>query len=61
MLFRRSIFSSVSPAPEKNTGNFAPAETTSEAYRDSHYKPETVVRPSQVYNGESYTRKTASP
>ena len=25
-------FSSLSPAPEINTGNFAPAETTSEAY-----------------------------
>ena len=24
-------------------------------YRDSHYKPETVVRLSQVYNGDSYT------
>ena len=29
-------------------------------YRDSHYKPETVIRPSQVYNGDSYTCKTAS-
>ena len=29
-------------------------------YRDSHYKPETVVRPSQVYNGDPYTRKMAS-
>ena len=27
-------------------------------YRDSHYKPETVVRPSQVYNGDSHTHKT---
>ena len=29
-------------------------------YKDSHYKPETVARPSQVYNGDSYARKTAS-
>ena len=29
-------------------------------YRDSHYKPETVVRPSEVYHGDPYTRKTAS-
>ena len=35
-------------------------KTPSYQYRDSHYKPETVVRPSQVYNGDSYTRKTAS-
>ena len=29
-------------------------------YRDSHYKPETVVRPSSVYNKNPYTRKAAS-
>ena len=29
-------------------------------YRDSQYKPETVVRPSEVYTGDSYTRKTVS-
>ena len=31
MLFRRSIFSSMAPAPKLNTGNIALAETTSEA------------------------------
>ena len=35
-------------------------KTPSYSYRDSHYKPETVVRPSQFYNVDSYTRKTAS-
>ena len=35
-------------------------KTQSHWYSDSHYKPETVVRPSQVYNGDSYTPKTAS-
>ena len=29
-------------------------------YRDSHYKPDTVVRPPLVYIGNSYTRKTAA-
>ena len=29
-------------------------------YRDPHYKPKTVWRPSQIYNGNSYTRKTVS-
>ena len=31
MLFHRSILVPCLPAPEINTGNFAPAETTSEA------------------------------
>ena len=35
-------------------------KTPSYQYRDSHYKPETVVRPSEVYNGDPYTHKTAS-
>ena len=35
-------------------------KTLSYQYRDSHYKPETVVRPPWVYNGDPYTRKTAS-
>ena len=35
-------------------------KTLSSWYRDSHYKPEIVVRPSQVYNGDSYIPKTAS-
>ena len=35
-------------------------KTPSYQYRDSHYKPETVVRLSEVYNGDPYTRKTAS-
>ena len=29
-------------------------------YRDPHYKPKAVWRPSQVYNGSRYTDKTAS-
>ena len=35
-------------------------KTLSYGYRDPHYKPKTVVRPSQVYNGNPYTDKTAS-
>ena len=39
----------------------APLFTTTPSYvhRDSHYKPGTVDRPSEVYNGDSYTCKTA--
>ena len=29
-------------------------------YRNPHYKPKTVWRPSQVYNGNPYTNKSAS-
>ena len=35
-------------------------KTSSYGYRDPHYKPKTVWRPSQVYNGNPYTDKTAS-
>ena len=35
-------------------------KTPSYQHRDSHYKPETVVRPSEVYIRDPYTRKTAS-
>ena len=35
-------------------------KTSSYGYRDPHYKPKTVWRPSQVYNGNSYTDKTGS-
>ena len=35
-------------------------KTSSYWYRDSHYKPETVVRPSKVYNGDYHTHQTAS-
>ena len=35
-------------------------KTPSYGYRDPHYKPKTVWRPSQVYNGNPYTDKTAS-
>ena len=31
----------------------------SSLYRDSQYKRETVIRPSYVYNGDTYTHKTA--
>ena len=35
-------------------------KTPSYGYRDPHDKPQTVWRPSQVYNGNPYTDKTAS-
>ena len=35
-------------------------KTPSYQYRNSHYKPETVVRPSEVYHGDPCTRKTTS-
>ena len=35
-------------------------KTPSYGYRDPHNKPKTVWRPSQVYNGNPYTDKTAS-
>ena len=35
-------------------------KTPSYGYRDPYYKPKTVWRPSQVYNGNPYTDKTAS-
>ena len=35
-------------------------KTPSYGYRDPHYKPKTVWRPSQLYNGNPYTDKTAS-
>ena len=35
-------------------------KTPSYWYRDPHYKPKTVWRPSQVYNGKPYTDKMAS-
>ena len=34
-------------------------KTPSYGYRDPHYKPKTVGRPSQVYNGDPYTDNTA--
>ena len=35
-------------------------KTPSYGYRDPHYKPKTVWRPSQVYNGNPHTDKTVS-
>ena len=35
-------------------------KTPSYGYRNPHYKHKTVWRPSQVYNGNPYTDKTAS-
>ena len=35
-------------------------KTSSYGYRDPNYKPNTVWWPSQVYNGNPYTDKTAS-
>ena len=43
-----------------DSGPLFTKKTPSYQYRDSHYKPETVVRPSKVYHGNPYTRKTAS-
>ena len=42
------------------SGHLFTKKTPSYWYRDSRYKPETVVRPSEVYNGDPYTHKTAS-
>ena len=52
--FDRSYPNSINPGPlfTKNSPSYG--------YRDPHYKPETVWRPSQVYNGNTYTDKTAS-
>ena len=35
-------------------------KTPSYGYRDPHYKPKTVWRPFQVYNGNPYTDKMVS-
>ena len=43
-----------------NTGPLFTKKTPSYGYRDPHDKPKTVWRPSQVYNGNPYTDKTAS-
>ena len=48
-----------SPTYFKNTGLIPRIKTPCYWYKDSKYKPEKVVRPSQVSNGESYTHKTA--
>ena len=41
--------------PGSNPGPLFTKKTPSYGYRDPHYKPKTVWRPSQVYNGNSYT------
>ena len=43
----RPVFLKPGPLFTKNTSSLW--------FRDPHYKPETVIRPSQVYNGISYT------
>ena len=43
-----------------STGPLFIKKTPSYGYRNPHYKPKTVVRLSQVYNGNPYTDKTAS-
>ena len=40
----------------KHCGPLFTEKMPSYRYRNPHYKPETVVRPSQVYNGDSYSR-----
>ena len=42
------------------TGPLFTKKTPSYGYRNPHYKPKTVWRQSQVYNGNSYTDQTAS-
>ena len=42
------------------TGPLFAKKMPSYRYRDPHDKPEKVWRPSQVYNGNLYTDKTAS-
>ena len=44
----------------KYSGPLFTKKTPSYGYRDPHDKPKTVWRPSQVYNGNPYTDKTAS-
>ena len=39
------------------TGPLFTKKTPSYRYRDPHYKPKTVWRPSRVYNGNPYTDK----
>ena len=61
MLFSRSIFSSLSPAPEINTEKIAPVETTSEAYSDVIFF--FIIAWSQgfiLYHQTSNTRRTKS-
>ena len=42
-----------------DTGLLLAKKTPSYWYRDSHYEHETVVKPFEVYNGDSYTHNTA--
>ena len=39
----------------RNPGPLFTKKTPSYGYRDPHYKPKTVWRPSQVYNGNPHT------
>ena len=41
-------------------GSLLTKKTLPYCYMDSHYKPETVVSLSEVYNGDLYTCKTVS-
>ena len=43
----------------KLPGHLFTKKTPSYGYRNPHYKPKTVWRPSQVYNGNPYSNKTA--
>ena len=44
----------------RSTWNLFTKKMRSYGYKDPHYKPKTVWWPSQVYNGNPYTDKTAS-
>ena len=45
---------------EIGVGPLLTKKTSPYGYRNSHYKPKTVWRPSQVYNGNAYTNNTMS-
>ena len=48
------------PVAIYDSGPLLTKKTPSYGYRDPHDKPKTVWRPSQIYNGNPYTDKTAS-
>ena len=45
---------------EIRVGHLLTKKTSPYGYRNSHYKPKTVWRPSQVYNENAYTNNTMS-
>ena len=53
-------FSGLTNDDHHRPGPLFTKKTPSYGYRNPHYKPNTVWRPSQVYNGNPYTDKTVS-